>query len=453
MAARSNDVIAALATLPGPAERAVVRLSGGGLIAAAADLLPPGCPMPGSERAALSGELEWAAGARVPVELLVFPGPASATGEDVLELHLPGSAPVVEAVLAGLLERGARLAEPGEFTRRAFLLGRLDLMQAEAVLELVESRSAAAAAAAGALLAGPLGGGIRAAREALAAALTELEGGLDFEEGDSQDLQPGDWLPLLDQAEAALRAGLRGEEQRRIRSGPPRIVLRGAANAGKTSLFRHLTGAQALVADHAGTTRDRLEAVWTPPGQDRAWILADGPGLGGAAVDARDEAARKRAGHDQAEVWWLLVDSSDPGSASPEDPSNAPSIVVFTKTDLPRLAPEAAVAESARLGPVVWVSTRDGTGVEELVEQTAVALAGAADAEDARRGAGERHRVALAASLEALGRVRSLIGRAASAELVAEEVRAALVPLGELVGELTPEDLLDRIFSRFCLGK
>jgi len=431
----------------------VLRLSGDGLIVAADRLLPPRCPRPGPDRAALRGELEWTPGGRVGVELLVFPGPGSATGEDVLELHLPGSPPVVEAVLAGLLARGARLAEPGEFTRRAFLRGRLDLAQAEAVLDLVESSTAAGAAAAAGLLAGPAGAALQEARDALVAARTELEASLDFEEGDSQDLLPEEIQPLLDRAEAAIGRGLRGEARRRVGGGAPRIGLFGAPNAGKTSLFRRLTGAEGLVSEQAGTTRDRLEGDWEAPGQEQAWRLADGPGLGGAAVDPRDQAARDRAQGDSADLWWLLLDASDPAAQLPEAPPEGPRLVVWTKADRPRAVPEAVVAAAARLGPMHWVSALDGGGSAQLAAGTADQLARQEAQREARRGAGERHRAALSQALEAVQRAGELRRSAAPAELVAEELRLALAPLGELVGELTPEDLLDQIFGRFCLGK
>lgn len=448
-----RDWIVAPATPAGPSERAVLRLSGPGLLDGAVALLPAGCPLPRGRREARAGRVEWTAGARLPATLLVFPAPGSATGEDVLELHLPGSAPVVSAVLARCLAGGARLAEPGEFTRRAFLNGRLDLTAAEAVLEVVGARSRAGVRAAGAALSGRLGAELQAARDALADALAEIEAGLDFEEGDAADLRPAEIDGLLARARTALRQADRGEAARPAPASGWRIGLTGRPNAGKTSLFARLTGATALVSAEPGTTRDRLEAVWRPPGGDEAWTLADGPGMGGPARDPRDAAARRRATGEEFDLWWLVVDASDPAARCPERPEGAPSLVVWTKSDVARAVGEAEVARAADRGPSVWVSARSGAGLAELAHATGHGLAGAAEAREARAWVGERHRAALRTSLAALERAERLHGTRAPSELLAEELRAALVPLGELVGELTPEDLLDRVFARFCIGK
>ncbi|RMH02510.1 MAG: tRNA uridine-5-carboxymethylaminomethyl(34) synthesis GTPase MnmE [Planctomycetota bacterium] len=454
MASRTADPIVAPATPVGPAERCVLRLSGAGLADDGGGLLPPDWPRPRGRREAVAGRIEWAPGCRVEAALLVFPGPGSATGEDVLELHLPGCAPVVDAVLARLYAAGARPAEPGEFTRRAFRAGRIDLVQAEAVLDLVSARTAAGARAAAALLAGRPGDRVREAREVLAAALAQLEAGLDFEEGDAQDLRPDEIEPLLAAAADALAAGLAHEDRRRLRRGPPRILLLGRPNAGKTTLFRRLTGVEALVSDRAGTTRDRLEALWRPDDVEEGWILIDGPGRGGAAADPRDAAARARAEAEDgapADLVWLVADASDPAGRPPEPPAGAPALVVWTKNDLPRRVPEAAVA--ARGEPAVWIAAERGEGLTELARLSRRLLDEVEELRLARAGASERHRQALRAAAEAVDRARGLRAAGLPADLAAEELRAALLALAELAGELTPEDLLDRIFARFCIGK
>ncbi|TAH38689.1 MAG: tRNA uridine-5-carboxymethylaminomethyl(34) synthesis GTPase MnmE [Planctomycetota bacterium] len=448
------DWIAAVATPPGAAERAVIRLSGAGLLDAADALLPPRCPRPRGRREARAGLLEWSAGCCVPVAVLVFPQPASATGEDVLELHLPGCAPVVDAVLEQLCARGLRPAQPGEFTRRAFLRGRLDLAQAEAVLALVQARSAASARAAAAVLAGSLGAQAAAAREALGAALTELEAGLDFEEGDAADLRPSEVSDLLQRAADAVAEGLRGEAQRRVQAPGPRIGLWGAPNAGKTSLFRALTGVEALVSAQAGTTRDCLEAPWQPEPADAPWILVDGPGVGAPAVDPRDAAARARAaGQAPLALYWLVVDSSSPCARVPQPPAEQHVLVVWTHADLPRQAPDAELERAEALGSNVWVSSRDGRGLADLARATAAELRGAEDAQDGAQAAAERHHAALQAAAGAVAAARRLHRGGGPSDLVAEEIRSALSALAELVGRLSPEDLLDRIFARFCVGK
>lgn len=451
------DPILAQATPRGPAERAILRLSGPGLVERADALLPPVCPRPTrpSRREIVRGSVEWSPGARLPAALWVFPGPASATGEDLLELHLPGAQPVLDLLVSGMLARGARLAEPGEFTRRAFLHGKLDLLQAEAVLDLVQAGSAAAAAAAARVLAGALGREAAAAREALTRALVEIEAGLDFEEGDSQDLAPGDAGRWLAEAARAVQSGWAGERQRAARSRSDfRILLRGAPSAGKSSLFRRLTGADAIVSAEPGTTRDRLEAAWPAARAELPWILLDGPGLGAAARDAHDAAAQTRAREDAAEadLVWLCLDASDPRAVLPEPPPGLPGLLVLTKSELP---PAVAALAAARRSawPVVAVSAAAGLGLAELEQATAELCAQAAAAQAARLASAERHESALHAAAEALARARALHEAGGPQDLVAEEARAALGALAELAGELTPEDLLDRLFARFCVGK
>jgi len=451
------DPILAQATPRGPAERAILRLSGPGLLQRAGALLPPGCPRPSQppRREILRGAVEWAPGARAPAALWVFPGPASATGEDLLELHLPGAQPVLDLLLSGMLARGARLAEPGEFTRRAFLHGRIDLLQAEAVLDLVQASSAAAAAAAARVLAGALGREAAAARAALTQALVEIEAGLDFEEGDSQDLAPGDAGRFLEEAAAAVQSGWSGERQRAARSRSEiRILLRGAPSAGKSSLFRRLTGADALVSAEAGTTRDRLEAAWPAARAELPWILLDGPGLGPSARDAHDAAAQARAQEDPAgaDLAWLCLDAADARARLPEPPPGLPCLLVLTKSDRP---PAAAALEAARRSglPAVAVSAAAGLGLAELERATAELCAQSGAAQAARLASAERHEDALRSAAAALERARALHQAGGPQDLVAEEARAALRALAALAGELTPEDLLDRLFARFCVGK
>ncbi len=449
-----GDPVYALATPPRPARRAVIRLTGRELLARADAVLPPGLPRPRGRREARTGALAWLPGCRVPAALLVFPGPGSATGEDVLEIHLPSSLPVLEAVQEQLRRAGLRPAEPGEFTRRAFRNGRLDLVQAEAVLDLVHARSAGAAAAAAAVLAGGLGRPMAAAREALAGALTELEASLDFEEGDTADLRPEEVAGLLREARRALAAGLDGEERRTPGpAGLPRIGLAGPPNAGKSTLFARLTGRRVLVSGEAGTTRDLLEGTWRPPGLEEEWLLVDGPGRGGVAADPRDAAARKLATRRPCDLWWWLGDVGDPATPPPEPLPGAPLLVVWNQRDRPRRVPLEVLRRAETWGPPVWISARTGAGLAELARRSAALLARAEEERAAAVAAGARHRAALRAALECLERAEELHATGAGADLVAEELRAAIRALEELAGRLAPKDLLDRIFSRFCIGK
>jgi tRNA modification GTPase len=432
----------------------VLRLSGPGLLARADAMLPPGLPRPRAavRREVLRGNWEGLPGMSAAIALWVMPGPGSATGEDVLELHLPGCQPLLDAAAAALLARGVRRAEPGEFTRRAFLNGRLDLVPAVAALDRVTARHADAARAAAAVLAGALGREAAAARAALTAALVEVEAGLDFEEGDSQDLRPGEIGAHLEAAAAALARGHAGEQRRAEGARPEfRIALRGRPNAGKSALFRALTGADALVADEAGTTRDRLEAVWSAGGTEMPWRLLDGPGSGGDAADPRDAAARARADGDDggADLVWLCVDGSDPRAPDLALAGADATLIVLTKSELPLRAP----LPPAGSGRTIAVSALRRRGFDALAEATARLCAEREQARTARLASATRHAEALATAADAVARAQAWHARGGAQDLVAEELRAALAALADLIGRLAPEDLLDRLFARFCVGK
>jgi tRNA modification GTPase len=459
VAASRQDVIVASATPSGPAPRAVLRFSGPSL--ATADVLPAWMPPFPGIRAAHSFRLEPLTGVPVEAELLVFPGPFSATGEDVVEVHMPGSPPLVEAVLEQAITAGCRLAEPGEFTRRAFLNGRIDLTQAEAVLELVEARSSAAAVAASEVLGGSLGECMSSCRDVLLEALTELEAGLDFEEGDSQDLQPGEVDTLLQRARSLLQQGLQGESQRMLRHGGRfRIALLGAANAGKTSLFQALTGERSLVSAEAGTTRDRREASWQAPGVDLPLTLIDYPGLGGEAVDERDAAARRLALQDTTplDLLWLCVAADTDPALLPAGLPAVPRVVIWTKADR-GLRPASALHQAvSRLAgpdaPQLALSTPPThAAIATLAEAARTALAQAEKALTDHIAHGRRHQEALAEALAAVDRAVELEEAGGQQDLLAEELRTALSALALLVGEYTPEEMLDRLFASFCVGK
>jgi len=409
---------------------------------------------------------QWQAGLEIAGQAWVFPGPHSATGEDVVELHLVGSEPIVQALLHELLASGSiRAAEAGEFTRRAFLSGKLDLAQAEAVLDLVQARNAAEARAAAAVLTGALGGQMAIARRALSEAMVQIEAGLDFEEGDSQDLQPGEVEGSLRSARVALTQGL-DQEQARARESTQscRIGLWGAPNAGKSSLFRRLTGQSALVEARAGTTRDRLEAIWRPQtaaadaseiqevaGLD--WWLADGPGLSEQSVDARDSAAQARARLDRFDLLLYVIDASTAAAELPPRLENQAAIVVFNKADMPKALPAHVLHELQQWGPCVWVSAENGQGLEALERAVAQAVAAQQGDQVSALRATQRHQQALRMALEAVERADEWDQVGGHQDLVAEELRTALRGLAELVGEFTPEDLLDQLFSSFCIGK
>ena len=457
-------MIAAPATPVGPAQRAVIRLSGPQLLATASRYLPPLVPALSGVREVLAVKLEPLPGVAVDAHLFVFPGPNSATGEDVCELHLPSAVPLVEAQLQQLLDQGCRLAEPGEFTRRAFLNGRLDLTQAEAVLELVEARSSSAAVAATQVLSGSLGDCMTASRSVLLEALMELEAGLDFEEGDSQDLQPGEVADFLQRATKLLESGLEQEQQRLLRHGGRfRIGLFGAPNAGKTTLFSKLTGTSSLISEEAGTTRDRREAIWYPEGSALPLTLVDYPGLGGQATDARDAAARTLAlgAKVPLDLLWLCVSANTLPEQLPTSLPVAPRVVVWTQQDRgirPSQELMAAVIglagpEAPQIGLSCQLPEGHKGGFVGLTKATLEALSAAEKALSDHIAHGHRHQEALRDALSCVARAVAWDQHGGHQDLVAEELRGALAALALLVGEFTPEDVLDRLFSAFCVGK
>lgn len=428
-----GDTIHAVASPPGAAPRAVLRLSGPRAVDAAALVFAPALER---VRATVEGRVV-AAGVSFAAFALVMPAPASFTGEDVVELHVPGSPMLLELLAERLAEARDRLdlrrALPGEFTRRAFENGRIDLCQAQAVLALVGAADAREAAAAAAMLQGSVTGAVRTARSGLQDALALLEAGLDFDEGETGAVDPQQWLPPIAEAHRLL-CSLVAQVPRGVAGGE--LLLVGRANAGKSSLCNALAGRDAvLVGPTAGTTRDlvRVElapglALWDAPGD-----LDGAEGWDRQALQLRDRLAGAAAGS----LW--VVDPRDPG---PPPESWRPLAVVATRADV-----VAGWSAPAGLEPVptFLVSTTTGTGIP--------ALRGWLE-----RLAGSGTSAALAPLREALEESAGALARAlgtsvGAPEVAALELRAALQVLDGIGGTHSPEHLLDRIFGRFCLGK
>lgn len=427
-----DDTIFAAASPPGPAERAVLRCSGPRARELAATVFTPALP---PVRAQIDGAVRVLDRA-VEAMALVMPGPRSFTGEDVVELHVPGSPLLVGLLLAEFAahgrELGARAALPGEFSRRAFGNGRLDLLQAEAVLQLIHAEDRAALAAAGRQLHGELSAAVTALRQQLQSALALLEAGLDFGDGETGAVATVSWLPTLraaaetcQQIAASVPLGRVGGE----------VVLLGSANAGKSSLCNALAGRPAvLVASTPGTTRD-VVTVELEPGV----VLLDTPGdldAPGADDRAALQLRDRLAGAAAAAV--LVVDPSAPRLPVTELPVLA---VVLTKADLGLPPPTLASA-----APVLATSAHTGDGIEALRALLR------RRARSGVRAAGFG-RDCLHAAAAALAAATAAAAAGAGAELVAVDVQAALQSLTAVDGSHSPEDLLDRIFARFCLGK
>jgi tRNA modification GTPase len=432
--------IFALASGAGAAGVAVVRVSGPGAGAALAALTGRPLPRP---RVATRRRLVDPGTAETLDEALVLwmPGPASFTGEDVVELHIHGGRAVVAGVVEALGRRaGLRPAEPGEFTRRAFETGRMDLTAAEAVADLVAAETAAQRRQALRQMGGALARLYDGWRERLVRALAHVEAAIDFPD---EDL-PGGILGAATGEVAALEVAIgahlddggRGE---RLRAGVS-VAIVGAPNAGKSSLLNALAGRDvAIVSARAGTTRDVIEVHLDLAGCPV--ILADTAGLRETDDEIEAEGVRRaRARAAAADLTVALFDAT----TAPDDATRAlvgpETIVVRSKADL-----------GAPLGGIggLPVSARTGAGLAELLARLTMAVTDRFAATDQPALTRARHRSALTEARDALARSRS----ARLPELAAEDLRLAARALGRITGRIDVEDLLDVIFRDFCIGK
>ncbi|HKI32827.1 MAG TPA: tRNA modification GTPase [Gemmataceae bacterium] len=438
-----NDTIVALSSAPGPGARAVVRLSGPDAFRCASALFAAAEPVAFNRRRLYPGRVRLrGVAAPLPADLYVFPAPHTFTGQHVAELHTLGCPPLVDVLIAELLKAGARAARPGEFTLRAFLGGKLDLTRAEAVLGVIEAGSRDELKEALAQLAGGIAGPLQELRGDLLDLLADLEAGLDFAEEDVHFVSTEDQLRRLGKGLALLTLLGKQLEQRSLGGRTFRAVLAGRPNAGKSSLFNALGGGSALVSPEPGTTRDYLvrridlDGVPVELIDTAGWQTSAGSIEGQAQALGREQACG-------ADLVLLCVEAGrEPdaeerarlGQAAP------PVLGVATKCDLARPS-FGEVATSAATGE--GLDTLRGT-----VAARAQALARPALAPSVSRC---RHHVA--ACLGRLRQAHQTVLFGGPPELAALELRGALDELGEMVGAVYTDDLLDRIFSRFCIGK
>lgn len=380
---------------------------------------------------------------------LRFPGPASFTGEDVVELHLHGSRAVMEAVMGVLsAQEGLRVAEPGEFTRRAFEHGKMDLTQAEALADLIDAETAAQRRQALRQMDGALARLYDGWRDQLIQSLAHLEAFIDFPDEDlpltAERAIWGTVETLIAEMQAHLDDGHRGE---RLRDGL-HIAIIGPPNAGKSSLLNALARREAaIVSDIAGTTRDIVEVHLDLGGYPV--VLADTAGLRDAAESIESEGIRRaRARAEQADLRLAVFDGAswptvDVHTVSLIDDS---ALLVVNKADLGAV-PETPVVNDR---PALPVSVKTGAGLDRLLDHLTALVAdrfsGGSTAPALTRA---RHRAALSECTEALLRARA----ADLAELAAEDLRLAVRALGRVTGRVEVDELLDVIFRDFCIGK
>ena len=445
------DTIAAIATAQGRGGIGVVRISGRHCEALARGILGR---LPVARHATCGNFLDENGDTLDQGVALFFPAPHSYTGEDVLELQGHGGPAVLQLVLQRCLDLGARLAQPGEFTRRAFLNDKLDLAQAESVADLIDANSAEAARSAMRSLRGEFSAAIHGMVDELISLRMLVEAMLDFpeEEVDAVDMERRD--ALLSRARSRLQHTLDTARQGSLLREGAHIVIAGQPNVGKSSLLNRLAGEEvALVSDIPGTTRDVIRQAIQIRGVPLHIVDTAGLRESEDAVESMGIARAHQTIH-RADLILLLLDASKGLTAQDEAilaglPADIPRLLVFNKSDL--LDDSAALTENAPFAgvPSIRVSAKTGAGLEALRGKLLEAV-GWRDQESGAFMARERHVRALALAQTHLAQAQEAL---ASAELFAEELRLAQRALNEITGEFTPDDLLGEIFSRFCIGK
>jgi tRNA modification GTPase len=444
-----QDTIAALATPPGRGGIAVIRISG----PRAADIsrqvtgrLPP-------PRVATLCDFRDAAGGILDTGLaLYFPGPASFTGEDTLELHGHGGPVVVDLLLQRITGLGARLARPGEFSERAFLNGKIDLVQAEAIADLIDSASETAARSALSALSGRFSDAIHAIVEELIAVRAWVEAALDFPEEEVDFLADASLEARLSRLAADLDRLVADTRQGTLLRDGVKVVLLGPPNAGKSSLLNALARTdRAIVSPTPGTTRDTVELIIQLDGLPVH--LVDTAGLRSTEEEIEQEGIRRaRRAVASADIAVLVLE--DGGTADVQThladiPRGVKPVVLWNKIDLSGRPPGARPEADP---PAFSVSVMTGEGLDALRHHLKSAM-GYQSAGEAPYIARRRHLDAIAAARGHFDQALAAMRDGRSGELIAEDLRLAQQHLGEITGEFTADDLLGRICADFCIGK
>jgi len=444
-----SDIIAAIATAPGRGGIGVVRVSGPRLDVFITALI--GKPL-SPRRATLSAFNDARRSAIDEGIALYFPAPHSYTGQDVLELHGHGGPMVLQLLLKRCLALGARPAQPGEFTRRAFLNDKIDLAQAESVADLIDAATAEAARSALRSLQGAFSRRIEELLDALVELRTLVEAALDFPDEDVEFIQQSDGAGRLavlqDRLQEVLSASQRGSL---LREGM-RVVLAGQPNVGKSSLLNRLAGEElAIVTDIPGTTRDAIRQSISVEGIPVHVIDTAGLRPSSDPVEKLG-IARTWEAIEHADLVVLLVDATQGEAAADREimgrlPAALPRLRVMNKIDLLSRPP---AFEGGRDAGTVWLSAKTGDGVDLLRRALLEAVGWLGGSTEGLFMARERHLQALQLAKTHLGHATRQV---ANLELFAEELRLVQQALGTITGQFTSDDLLGEIFSRFCIGK
>ncbi|MCA8988400.1 MAG: tRNA modification GTPase, partial [Planctomycetaceae bacterium] len=453
-----NSTIVAIASAPGRGERGILRLSGPDVLAVLKSFLqtaqPPteidpqlpqcySCEIPFGELAA-----------PLPIALLVWPTKQSYTGQPSAEIHTVGSQPVLEALLNELCQGEVRPAGPGEFTLRAVLAGKMTLLQAEAVIGVIDAKSQQELERALTQLAGGISRQMRTMRDQLLSDLADLEAGLDFVDEDIDFVERGAFLQRLLGMREAMHELAQQARRRMIHRSAFHVVLAGLPNAGKSTLFNLLTGKQAIVSDQRGTTTDYVSAMMEDQGLSIQLIDTAGWEVDQSGISALAQQSR----HEQTEqadlVLWCEECQPDPEEALRNEQyrellerTGISCLCVQTKSD--RLATPSDLPEN-----VFPVSARSREGLERLKSEIGrLAREARAGRQELLASSAARCRDSLDRAAQHLQAACDLAAQGSGDELIAEELRGTLRELGLILGQVHTDDLLDIVFSRFCIGK
>ena len=445
-----SDTIVAIATPPGRGGIGVVRVSGPAVRDVAAARAGRAVSLEPRRATLVAVRAE---GARIDRAVLtLFPSPHSYTGEDVLEISAHGSPALLRAIVEAAMQAGARLAEPGEFTLRAYLQGRIDLVQAEAVQDLVAAVTPLQARAAFDQLEGTLTARIREIETALFELSARLEASLDFPDEGYHFVEPGAAAAEILTVVRKLDALLSDAQQGRLVREGAHVVIVGRPNSGKSSLFNRLAGSgRAIVTDIPGTTRDLVTELVDIEGL--AITLVDTAGLHGAPADAveREGIARTQGAQAIADLVIVVLDTSRPLEGDDRDllaaAQSRAHVIIGNKADL-------SPAWSGEAGQEVFlVSAKTGEGLPVLRRSIAAALSNHEPLRDTPTVTNARHANLLARAAEALRRAARAAETRTPEEFVAADLTEARMSLEEVTGARTSDDVLHEIFAKFCIGK
>jgi len=460
-----DDTIAAIATPIGEGGLAVIRISGTNALAVADKIFSPAGKQSQKPSAAASHTIQFGHVVRDgktidEVLVAVMRAPRTFTREDIVEITCHGGILPAKLVLDAALANGARMAEPGEFTRRAFLNGRIDLAQAEAVADLIHSRTELALSAANEQLAGKLSQRINQLRDDLLKTLAHVEAYIDFPEEDIAEETKDQLLTRLERGVVFMDELLRTANEGQILRRGIRAAIIGRPNAGKSSLLNQLLGHdRAIVSPIPGTTRDTIEETANIRGLPVVFI--DTAGLREARDEIEVEGIRRsRESLQKAEFILHVFDASEPLTEADEkflaEFAGKKRILVRNKMDLPpKLELPASAAETGTSAPqIIDVCCISGKGMELLKDAIKnLAWSGEIKTEMLEVMINSRHQEALSRARVATARTIDALRTGATLELAAMDLRMAVNAVGEIVGKTATEDLLDMIFSQFCIGK